>query len=204
MIDLDAMCHTDTKSFTICNDYWASSGVSTAVFFSLSTAFLSSPLYTVLRSTEYSRKNNVKMRATPAAAVVTAHIIAIERAHACSTAARSTASWLGSVPTTTTTTTDGHVMTHRNQVDLADTIVERCDIVTKFEAGDVWDRCEFPWKYDGNNSLTDGNSYGTTQRAEKYKYRSFMTSCKGKGDIAYRRNIKPLVAVAISFRGIAA
>lgn len=49
---------------------------------------LTSLLYTVLRSTEYSRKNSVEMSATPANTVVTIHIAAIERAHACNIASR--------------------------------------------------------------------------------------------------------------------
>ena len=100
-----------------------------------------------------------------------------------------------------TTTTGEREVTHSNQVDLADAVVERVHIATKPEAVDVWDGCEFPRKHAGDDSLADGKSYRGPQHAEHLV--SVKLNMREKMD-AYRRNMKPLVAVAMSFVGIAA
>lgn len=52
-------------------------------------------------------------------------------------------------------------------MDLANIIVECCNVITQSETRNVWDGCEFPWQNDGDDGFTDGESYRAAQRTEE-------------------------------------
>lgn len=58
------------------------------------------------------------------------------------------------------------IETHRDQVDPADVIVERGNIVPEPKTINVWDGGQFLWKYAGDDRLIKGESYSGAQHAE--------------------------------------